>query len=455
MRRALVLAGVGLALLPAQALAKVEVVTKRHVSFDHFTSIQRAVDAARPGDWILIDKGTYGGPVKVTTDGLHIRGLDRNKTILDGRHKRNVNGMEVFKADNVYIENLTVRNFDRRRVNGELGNEIWWNGGDGSGKIGMHGWYGDYLTAYDTGIRGGYGIFASNAVRGSLNHSYASGFNDAGLYIGACRDCRARVQNLTSERNALGYSGTNSGGHLIIENSIFRDNSIGVAPNSLNNDDKPPPQDGACNSGKNRSNTPRFSSTNIERCTIFRNNLIENNNNLTAPQDEGARGPWGVGLILPGTYADLVQANTIRGNANYGLEALEMPDPFPPGPTTIFFQLSGNRVEGNKFSGNATNSANPMAADISMEGGGFGSKLSVNNCFTGNSFTSSIPANIEGTWGCQNPTTPNAGTALVPSIVQLLSESFSKRHMQGQAPPGPQPAMPHPCRGVPRNPLCR
>src|SRR5205814_1308801 len=111
----------------------------------------------------------------------------------------------------------------------------------------------------------------------------ASGFSDAGLYIGACRDCRALVDAATSENNALGYSGTNSGGHLVIRRSTFRHNSQGITPNSLNNDDQPPPQDGACNSGSNRSKLPSFSTTAIQRCTVIRDNQIVDNDNLTAP----------------------------------------------------------------------------------------------------------------------------------------------------------------------------
>src|SRR5207253_3160147 len=163
------------------------------------------------------------------------------------------NGIEVFEADGVSIENLTVHDFDRPSQNGEDGNEIWWNGGDGTGVIGLHGWTGRYLTAYATGLNGGYGIFISNGVNGSLDQVYASGFNDSGLYLGACRDCRARIRHALIENNALGYSGTSSGGHVIVEDSIFRNNSNGVGPNSLNNDDAPPPQDGTCSSGKNTS----------------------------------------------------------------------------------------------------------------------------------------------------------------------------------------------------------
>ncbi len=433
------------------ATARTLIVTQRHVSYVHYTSIQAAVNAAHAGDWILIDRGVYVGPVTITTPRLHLRGIDRNAVVIDGRHKAG-NGITI-TANGVWVENLTVRNFDRRkRDDFANGNEVWWKGGgDKSATIGIHGWWGQYVTTYDTGLLGGYGLFASHSVDGFLKHVYASGFNDSGLYVGACRDCHALVQDALIERNALGWSSTNAGGHLVIEDSTFRDNSIGIAPNSEPDSDRPPPQDGACNAGSNRSPLPTFSSTQIARCTIFRNNLIEDNGNLSTPADADILGgPWGVGIMLPGDYGDLIENNTIRGNPTFGAFVFERPDPFPPTSDTVFFQASGNRVSDNRFSGNATQ---PGTADIGLEGGVFGTQSSVNNCFSGNTFTSSIPAGIEGTWGCQNATTPNGSPDMLTEILALISQSGA-RHSHPQPAPGRQPTMPRPCRGVPRNSLC-
>jgi hypothetical protein len=63
----------------------------------------------------------------------------------------------------------------------------------------------------------------------------------------------------------LGYSGTNAGGHLVIRDSVFDHNRTGLAPNSLNNDDAPPPQDGRCPGSATRS------------CLIIEHNLIADN----------------------------------------------------------------------------------------------------------------------------------------------------------------------------------
>ena len=107
--------------------------------------------------------------------------------------------------------------------------------------------------------------------------------------------------------------------------------------------------------------------------------------------------------------------------------------------------MSDNVIAGNaKVSG---------TADIALEGGVFGTTDSVNNCFSGNTFASSSPADIEGTWGCQNTTTPNGGATLFAEILKLIAQSGA-RHQRSQPAPRPQPTMPRPCKAVPRNPLC-
>src|SRR3546814_17112705 len=50
---------------------------------DHDT-IQEAVDAANPGDLVLIAPGTYEEAVDVTVENLTITGLDRNEVEPDG-----------------------------------------------------------------------------------------------------------------------------------------------------------------------------------------------------------------------------------------------------------------------------------------------------------------------------------------------------------------------------------
>jgi hypothetical protein len=447
----------------------------------YFHKIQEAVNATSTGDWVLVEPGVYNEEVRVENNKkrheIWIRGMNRNTVILNGEPTpgktepcerdpctEGRNGIDIIKVNEVFVENLTVANFNRSEPSAAGGNEIWWNGGDESKKVGAYGWWGQYLTAYDTGLDGGYGIFTNNEVFGAFQNVYASGFNDSGLYLGACQECEAHIDHATIENNALGYSGSNAGGSLTIENSTFRHNSTGIAPNSENPGDGPPPQDGECNrvnpkTGRKKAApnpTPTIESTEIARCTIIRNNVITENNNLNAPDDNSTgKAPWGAGVELPGDYADLIEHNTITDNPSDGVLAFEYPNPFPPTKQTIYFQLSGNKIADNEFSGNG-GLGGPYSGDVAMEGGQFGSKESTNNCLTGNTFAdATYPANIEGTWGCQNAKTPNGVSefSFVEYLLELQGESEARKP-EPQPAPGEQPTMPDPCWEVPQDQIC-
>src|SRR3546814_7423798 len=95
--------------------------------------------------------------VDVTVENLTIRGLDRNEVVLDGGFELE-NGIRVL-ADGVAVENMTAKNYT---VNG-----FFWTG--------VTGYRGSYLTAYRNGA---YGVYAFDAVKGQLEHIYASGNPD-------------------------------------------------------------------------------------------------------------------------------------------------------------------------------------------------------------------------------------------------------------------------------------
>ena len=185
---------------------------------------------------------------------------------------------------------------------------------------------------------------------------------------------------------------------------------------------------------------------------------------------------------LPGQYgsaqnAALVEAarNGFTNNPNNGVLGFEYPNPtngealakgeFPFFPDTLFFQLAGNRISNNVFAHNGYRGG-AFTGDLTLVGGfsevfGYPESHSVNNCASSNLFSdATFPAKIEGTWGCQNNTTPSPGGGLpaVEYLVGLQLEADAIRAAVppvGQPAPQPQQTMPNPCAGVPKNPLCR
>jgi hypothetical protein len=465
----------------------------------YYRTVQGAVDSARSGDWILIYPGVYhekskqpqSAGVLIQKPNLHIRGMDRNRVIIDGSHGTAAHpcpsaaaqqdltprdGIVVSKVSGVTIQNLTV--CDYLAGDGEHGNEIWWNGGDGTGTIGLGSYSGSYLTAtslyapakVNSPQLALYGIFVSNASGpGLITNSYASNMADAAYYVGACRRiCNMTLANDTGVNSDLGYSGTNSGGQLVIKNSLFRDNRAGIAPNSENNDDAPPPQDGRCPGSATKS------------CTIIEGNTIEANNNANAPGD-GAIAPVGVGIQLVGGEYDTVARNVIADQGAWGILISDNADPEKPPPGThcqggimnkplsgfCLFQARGNLVYSNVFSG-VGKFGNPSNSDLATETLG---SYTPRNCFYGNvdlgGQLTSAPAGIQNA-NVDGQPCGKAGTPSVPALTDQLicATGFTKCPVpssQARYPkqtrtvmmPLPQlTSMPQPCAGVPRNPFC-
>ena len=246
-------------------------------------TIQAAVDAAASGDLILVSAGVYKESVDVTKPNLTLRGVDRNKVILDGEFNKE-NGVRVLKANGVAIENMSARNF--------TGNGFFWTG--------VEGYRGSYLTTYRTG---NYGIYAFDSRKGQLDHDYASGSPDAGFYIGECYPCDAVMDDVISEHNGLGYSGTNSGGNLLIVNSTFRNNRAGIEPNS----------------GSYERCYP-------ERETTIVGNLVYSNNQADTPAIDVALLAMGNGILVAGGRDNMIERNRVYDHERTGIGLVPFPE---------------------------------------------------------------------------------------------------------------------------------
>ena len=331
----------------------------RHVP-DDYETIQDAVNDSDPGDLVLIKPGIYYEEVIVNVPSITIRGWDRNKTIIDGEFERG-NGILVAGVDGVTIENITARN--------ALLNGFYW--------ATVRGYRGSYLTAYNNGD---YGVYAFDAVDGVLDHSYATGSPDAGFYIGQCYPCDAIVNNVVSEYNGLGYSGTNSGGSLYITSSIFRNNKGGLAPNTLDSELLPP-----------------------ERETFIIGNLIENNNNYNSPATNSTYLSYGNGVVIAGGNNNIIKNNVIVDHDLYGVILTASMD-------VNYWPAHGNRVEENLI-------LSSRKADIAVSG-----VSNLANCFEGNYFNTSIPPGLQALNGCKKNIIPLSAdlSGLWSTIARLI-----------------------------------
>jgi hypothetical protein len=355
---------------------------------DDYDTIQAAVDAAEPGNLILVSPGTYEEAVNVTTDDITIRGLDRNEVILEGNFELE-NGVRVLEADGVVVENMTAQDY--------TGNGFFWTGVDG--------YRGSYLTA----IRNNdYGIYAFGSTNGTLEHSYASGSPDAGYYIGQCYPCDALIDDVTAEWNGLGYSGTNSGGNLLIVNSTFTMNRAGIVPNSQTSEGCAP-----------QSET-----------TIVGNLVYDNNNGETPVTGAAVQGIWN-GILIAGGNNNVIERNRVADHERGGIAIVPRPEddpvtPLPDGfPTDcvedvvpaddaamegvdnpLLWSSAGNHVEGNVVSGSGLFDLALLTIEGDPEG----------NCFADNETDGlTSPEDIQAVVPCDG-----AQGTLEPQIEYLL-----------------------------------
>ncbi|MFE2093176.1 right-handed parallel beta-helix repeat-containing protein [Streptomyces sp. NPDC002596] len=315
-------------------------------------SIQAAVDAARTGDTIVVEPGTYHESVLIKKQGLTLRGTGA-KTVIKPASTGTKTGNACAKAgsgvcvlgtsghtvDGVSIRSLTVSGFKK--------NGIWASWTDGL-KVRQ-------VTSDTNGV---WGIAQERSTRSELRSNTAHGNGDAGIFVantvaeegGATDTHGTQLRGNTLTNNRIGITARR------VRNLTVRDNTAtGNCSGMFVVGDEGKPQAGVM--------------------TIHNNRITDNNKFCKAtPRLPAIQGS---GIVLTGTVDTKVRDNTIRNNV--GATPLS-------GGLVLFKSFVGAHNTGNTISRNVVLGNRP--ADLANQEAGR------NNTFTGNTCATSTPTGM-------------------------------------------------------------
>ncbi len=343
----------------ALALAAPAGAATRHVAAGQ--SIQAAIDAAAPGDTIVVAAGRFHQNLTITKDGITLRGAgasDAGTVIsltspvtpspcVDPSDPGSVHGICVLgeadfaagttgrPVDGVTIEDLVVEGFPAFGV-------FAYNASD--------------LTVRDTIARsnGGYGIsgFVLEGVRFLGNAAHDNG--EPGFYIGDSPRADAEVAGNTAIRN--GAPGGSEGfgifirdsSHGVVRDNDVADNCVGIF---LFDTGAPGP----------------VADWSVE------DNEVEENNRACPAGEEGGPAASGTGILLGGTRDVSVRDNEVEDHA----PALE--SPFSGGIVVVSTtDAGGAEPAGNAVVGNEAEDNRPY--DVRWDRTGSGNAFRGNDC---------------------------------------------------------------------------
>jgi hypothetical protein len=313
-------------------------------------SIQAAVDAADPGDTVLLTPGTYRQSVKVTTPDLTLRGMGRSTVLKPATTKaaescgENGNGICVVgKKDKdikgVTIASLTVTGFAK----------------SGVFAVGTDGLTVQNVTAEKNGV---WGIAQERSVHSVFRKNTARDNGDAGLLL---------ANTIKADEGAADTEGT------VIDRNLLEGNRVGLTVRRLRNLTVAHNEViGNC-AGifvVGDENKPKAGALTVRDNRVARNNK-------SCPKTARLEALQGSGIVLTGAEDTLVARNRVTDNA--GPSSLS-------GGIVLFKSFVGATSERNRITDNVLKDNAP--ADLVNTDTGEG------NTFQGNTCRASKPAGL-------------------------------------------------------------
>ncbi|MBL1089716.1 MULTISPECIES: right-handed parallel beta-helix repeat-containing protein [Streptomyces] len=250
-------------------------------------SIQQAVDAARPGDTVVLRPGIYRESVLITTSRLRLVGAGK-KTVIRPSSKRAANrcgeegnGICVLGSQHRPLRDVSIRALT---VTGFKQNGIWASGTD---RMTVYG-----VTSRKNGV---WGIAQEKSTRGVIHDNFVTDNGDSGIFLantvkeeGGATDTRgASITQNRMSRNRIGVT-IRRVRNLTVGHNTVTGNCAGVFVVG----DESRPRAGAL--------------------TVRDNDVSRNNRHCAATK----RLPFlqGSGIVLTGTERALVRHNLVRDN---------------------------------------------------------------------------------------------------------------------------------------------
>ncbi|MFE9707897.1 nitrous oxide reductase family maturation protein NosD [Streptomyces sp. NPDC005930] len=339
--------GTGLAAAPASSLPLTHVVHPGE-------SIQKAVDAARSGDTVLITPGVYRESVTVSTPDLTLRGTGRSTVVQPGTTKAAAdtcagrgNGICVLGTKDENVKGVTVADLT---VTGFTQTGVFSMATDG-------------LTVRNVNAvkNGVWGIAQERSVHGIFRGNTARDNGDAGIFL---------ANAVKAEEGAADTEGT------LVAHNRLEGNRIGVTVRRLRNlavEDNHIAGNCAGVFVVGDENTPKAGDL------VVRDNHVVRNNK-SCPKTERLEALQGSGIVLTGVEKVLVADNTVEGNAGTS----SMSGGIVLAASMVGTANAKNEVKGNRLSANSP-------ADLVDAGTGDTAK---SNTFAGNTCGASKPAGL-------------------------------------------------------------